>query len=110
MALDGLTARLFGVYGVSERLAPGLWPSAASLVGTPLTLGMTLVALGTAWFGAVCALAVRLEWGYWACLVLGAASLLYLGPGTVLGAVVLVSLVIPATRRWVQAGEAAHES
>ncbi len=100
MAWDGLHARLFGDF-LRLQGQIGWWAAIPRAVqAEPLALAWPLVALGAAWFGALSGLWLKLRWGYRATIVLALVSLLYLGPGTVLGLVILICLWAGRLRRW----------
>jgi hypothetical protein len=109
MALEGLYARLFGSFFLLAGFL-GLWGRVSTelqLGGIELTaqgLAWPLVVVGTMWSGALLALWLRLGWGYRACVILGIASLGYIGVGSLLAAGVLLLLRSIQVRQWTMAG------
>jgi hypothetical protein len=93
MAMDGLASRLFGEY-----LSPGeSWQSIAVAVGLdPSKFAWPLIALGTAWSGAVSGYWLKFSWGKWAVASLGALSFLFLGFRSLLAFLILAVLWISA--------------
>jgi hypothetical protein len=114
MTLNGLHILLYGQYLHLQSLL-SLWPRiqgafASSSTSTafrlePHDFGWPLLAVGTAWVGALIALWLRLGWGYRATVVVGVLSLFTLGYGTVLTLFVLICLWAPPTRRWLDVAE-----
>ncbi len=100
MTWQGLVARLTG--GVPFILrAPELWATLAASAGlSPSAFGWPLVIIGTSWWGATLGLWTRNKWGWPVVLVLALLSLLHAWEVTLLAAVVLVMLILPAVRRW----------
>jgi len=89
MTVDGLFGRLFGTF-LPFLGGPGWWQLLPRALGVdPLVLTWPLFVVGTAWFGALTGLWSGLGWSYRVALCLAIISLLYLGPGTVLGLVIL---------------------
>jgi hypothetical protein len=101
LSLSGLFIRVFGqALSLGGGLAWAGWlPAGAGI--TPQMVGWPLVVVGTAWFGALCGLWLRLGWAYRVSVGLGLVSLLYPGLGTALALGALICLWVPPTRRWV---------
>ncbi len=109
MTAEGLYARLFGIF-LSGRGLMSVWLLLPRWLGSNAndwTLPMVIV--GTMWMGGLAVLWLGLSWGPWAVSGLAAASLLFLGLGTLLGAAILICLVMPSTRRWAAALRLRHE-
>ncbi|HEY69456.1 MAG TPA: hypothetical protein G4O08_02610 [Anaerolineae bacterium] len=103
MAYEGLHLRLYGQTLSLFGAANGFWQVLATLNLEPQDAAWTSIVLGTAWAGIVCALLIRQGWSRRMGCILGSICLLFLGPGTVLGAVVLIFLNLPSTRSWLAA-------
>jgi len=89
MTVDGLFGRLFGTF-LPFLGGPGWWQLLPRALGIdPLVLTWPLFAVGTAWFGVLTGLWSGLGWSSRVALCLAIVSLLYLGPGTVLGLIIL---------------------
>ncbi|MGD8814769.1 MAG: hypothetical protein PVI78_09880 [Anaerolineales bacterium] len=100
MAFEGLHLRLFGAT-LSLFGAPSwFWRVLAALSLEPIDVAWPLIVLGTAWAGIVCALLIRQGWSHRMGWILGLICLLFLGPGTVLAAIVLIFINLPSTRSW----------
>jgi hypothetical protein len=69
------------------HLEPGAW-------------ALTVVTLGIVWWGAFGALWARVSWGHPAALIVAALSLVFPPLGTILSALVLLLLLLPASRAW----------
>ena len=93
MALDGLSARVLGVYLPELGGGAALAPALAGLGLDPLGLAWPLIVVGLGWWGGLAGLGLSLPWGRKTVLAVGLLSLLYLGPGTVLGALALAGLL-----------------
>jgi hypothetical protein len=106
MAFEGLHLRLYGqtlsIFGASNWF----WRALAALNLEPQDAAWSLIVLGTAWAGIVCALLIRQGWSRRMGWILGLICLLFLGPGTVLAAVVLIFINLPSTRTWLAAASA----
>jgi hypothetical protein len=102
MAIEGLHLRLFGE-ALSFLGAGGFFWSAFESMGIdPASTAWPLITIGTAWIGAVCCFLIRMGGIQRIMLIFGLISLLFLFPGTILGAIVLICLWIPATREWLE--------
>lgn len=109
MTLNGLYILIFGEYLHLQSLL-SLWPRIQGTLSSsstssifqlgPHDFGWPLLAVGTAWAGALSALWLRFNWGYRAAIVVGVLSLCTLGYGTVLALFVLICLWAPPTGRW----------
>jgi hypothetical protein len=106
MVFDGTRALVVGDYLTPSsgphagRLGP--WASLVRGVGIdPRSTSMKafFLAYGLAWLAAAACFAAGVRGAWWAMLILAAASLWYLVPGTVLGVSILVLLLLPAVRR-----------
>ncbi len=91
MTADGLHVRLYGEF---LRLFGSDLPT--SLVGvaglSPHQVGWPILVIGLTWFGALGGLWLGHRWGSQTCDGLALLSLLYLGPGTVVGLLILAGL------------------
>jgi hypothetical protein len=102
MAIEGLHLRLFGEALTLFGAAGFFWRVLDQLGAMLSQAAWPLITIGTAWIGAVCCTLIRLR-GIWRILlILALISLLFLIPGTVLGAIMLICLWIPATRAWLE--------
>jgi hypothetical protein len=100
MAWQGLVARLTGSVP-SLTGSPELWVSFVASTGfSPAAYDWPLVVLGTSWWGAALGLWTRNKWGWPVTVVLAALSLLHAWELTLMAAVVLALLLLPAVRRW----------
>ena len=106
MAFEGLHLRLFSRSLSLFGAADWFWRALAALNLKPLDMAWPLIVLGTAWAGIVCALLIRQGWSHRMGWVLGLICLLFLGPGTVLAAIVLIFINLPSTRSWLTAKDA----
>ena len=100
LAGNGLWARLAGSF-VEGGLAGTAWsaiPGALHLDAGAWAL--TVVTLGVLWWGALGALWTRVSWGRPATLLVALLSLAFPPLGTLLSALVLVLLALPASRAW----------
>lgn len=100
LALEGLYVRLFGqLPALSTHVE--LW---ASLLIRwkidPASLGWPLVVVGTTWWGSLAGVWIRHRWGWIFAMVLGAISLIFLGPSTLIAACLLAILLLPDVRAW----------
>jgi hypothetical protein len=113
-----IVATLLGAAVGSSLTANGLWARLAgafvegSWVGTtwsaiPAALhfehgawALTVMTLGIVWWGAFGAIWSRVSWGRPAALIVAALSLVFFPLGTILSALVLLLLLLPASRRW----------
>lgn len=92
LAVGGLWLRLFGIPLAGEGLL-GVWRWLPSELGLPIAgFGWPMIVVGTAWFGVLAGLWMRLGWSKRAALVLALASILHLGIGTLIGAISLACL------------------
>ena len=100
LAANGLWARLSGAFieggwvgtawsAIPDtlRLEPGAW-------------ALTVTTLGILWWGAFGALWSRVSWGRPAALIVAALSLVLFPVGTILSALVLLLLLLPASSAW----------
>jgi hypothetical protein len=117
MILHGLHLCLFrgywemgGVLGLWMR-APGtaIHPFPLTVQLNPQAVGWPLLAVGSAWLGALCAYLMRMTWASYSLIALAIASLLALGPGTILAMLALILLALPSTRHWLGAGGGSYE-
>lgn len=109
MIVEGLYARLFGIF-LSGRGLMSVWLLLPRwLASSPSDWALPMVIVGTMWMGGLAVFWLGLSWGPWAISGLAVASLLFLGPGTLLGAVILICLVTPSSRRWAAALRPQHE-
>jgi len=91
MAADGLHVRLYGEF--LRLFGSDLPTSLAESAGlAPQAVAWPLLVIGLTWFGALSSLWLGHKWGVQATIVLAVLSLLYVGPGTILGLVVLAGL------------------
>ncbi len=109
MTFEGLFIRLFGDYlpflsllgswiRINEALMNTSTPLGIRL--EPQTFAWPLIAVGLSWTGALSALWLKLEWGYKVTNFVAALSLLTIGYGSILAALVLVCLHVTPTRFW----------
>ena len=100
MAYDGLRQRLFGDYvRIDGRLGP--WAALVSQLGVdPQSLGFFFVMLGLTLVASSLGLLLGRPWGLNVGLVASTVSLLYLGFGTPVAFIALISLVLAPTRRY----------
>jgi hypothetical protein len=117
MVLHGLHLCIFrtywdvgGVLGLWMR-APGFetQPFPLTVQLQPQTVAWPMLSIGSAWLGALCANLMRMRWASYALMALAIASLLALGPGTVLAVLALILLNWPSTRYWLGEGGQPHE-
>jgi len=108
MAIEGLHLRLFAEAMTLFGAAGLFWRVLGSLGVAPLDAAWPLITIGTAWIGAVCCMLIRLGGIRRILLILGLISLLFLLPGTVLGAIILICLWIPTTRSWLEGAKGAQ--
>ncbi|NIM95274.1 MAG: hypothetical protein GTO18_16370 [Anaerolineales bacterium] len=103
MTLEGLYYRLFEAF----RDPDALWLNwAETLKLDPNRLAWLLIVIGTLWIGALCALWLRLGFGYWLSVILAVFSLGFAIGGTVLAFLAIIGLALPTTRRWVNYDDA----
>jgi hypothetical protein len=100
LVANGLWARLGGSF-VEGGLAGTAW----SAIPATLHLGagawaLTVVTLGVLWWGALGALWTRVSWGRPATVFVALLSLAFPPLGTILSALVLLLLFLPASRAW----------
>ena len=100
MAVEGLHLRLFGEPLLLFGAAGLFWRLLASVGVELLETAWPLITVGTVWIGAVCSVLIKLGGIRRIVLILGLVSMLFLFPGTLLGAIVLICLYLPATRAW----------
>jgi hypothetical protein len=103
MTFEGLHLRLYEQTLSLFGAVNGFWRVLAALNLEPQDAAWSLIVLGTAWAGIVCALLIRQGWSRRMGWILGSICLLFLGPGTVLAAVVLIFINLPSTRIWLAA-------
>ena len=106
MTFEGLHLRLYHQTLSFLGAANGFWRVLAALNLEPQDAAWSLLVLGTAWAGIVCALLIRQGWSRRMGWILASICLLFLGPGTVLGAVVLIFINLPSTKSWLAATNA----
>ena len=100
LALNGLWARLGGAF------IEGGWAGTAwSAIPNALRLdtgawSLTVMTLGILWWGAFGAIWTRVSWGRPAVILVAALSLVFFPLGTSLSALVLLLLLLPASRKW----------
>jgi hypothetical protein len=100
LAADGLWARLAGAF-VEGGWAGTAWsviPHALRV--EPGAWALTVVTLGIVWWGAFGAIWSRVSWGRPAALIVAGLSLAFFPLGTILSAIVLLLLLLPASRAW----------
>ena len=91
MTADGLHVRLYAEFLRPFGLdLPHFVSAAAGL--SPQQAAWPILAIGLTWFGALGGLWLGHRWGFQTAGVLALVSLLYLGPGTVLGLAALACL------------------
>ncbi len=104
MSLEGLHLRLFGEPLLFLGASMPFWRLLAFLGTEPLSAAWLLITVGTAWAGGVCGVLIRLGGIQRIVIILGLVSMLFLIPGTVLGAIVLLCLPVAAAQAWFSAG------
>jgi len=100
LAANGLWARLAGPF-VEGGLAGTAWsaiPGALRFESGAWSL--TVVTLGVLWWGALGAMWTRVSWGRPATLLVASLSIAFPPLGTILSALVLLLLSLPASRAW----------
>jgi len=103
MTWEGLFIRIFSDF----KEPTALWLQGSTKLGiNPMALAWPWIVLGISWIGALAGLWLKLAWGKGAVVIFGILSLLYLGIGTILAAVTLIGLSLPASRRWMTQGNA----
>ena len=96
MTLDGLWARVFGIYLFPDAL----WLRICS--GSKfecLGFAWPWIVVGTSWFGALAGLWIGASWGVRAARILALISFFYLWYGTLLSIFILIALSFPAIRQ-----------
>jgi hypothetical protein len=106
MAFEGLHLRLYGQTLSLFGAVDWFWRALAALNLEPQDAAWSLIVLGTAWAGIVCALLIRQGWSRRMGWILASICLLFLGPGTVLGAIALIFINLPSTTSWLAATNA----
>ena len=105
MVFDGTHALTRGDYvtptagDYAGQLGP--WAIVVAAVGIePRSTFMKwlFVVYGLAWFAVIIAFVLGLSWGWWAMVAMAVGSLWYLVPGTVISALTLIMLMLPAIR------------
>jgi len=100
LAANGLWARLSGAF-VEGGWAGTMWSAIPeALRFDPGAWALTVVTLGFVWWGALGALWSRVSWGHPAALMVAVLSLAFFPLGTILSAIVLLLLLLPASRAW----------
>jgi hypothetical protein len=100
MAWQGLVARLTGHVPFAFG-RPELWATLAVARRLDLAaFGWPMVIVGTSWWGAILGLWIRNKWGWPVTLIVALLSLLHAWEVTLMAAVVLVLLFLPAVRQW----------
>jgi hypothetical protein len=100
LAANGLWARLSGAY-IEGGWAGTAWsaiPGALRLDAGAWAL--TVMTLGILWWGAFGAVWSRVSWGRPAAIITAVLSLPFFPLGTILSALVLLLLLLPASRAW----------
>lgn len=106
LALNGLHARVFGdfLWGSPlawvSRLIPAFTAGHLDPRLDPYRLGFSLVAVGTAWSGALAALWFKYAWSQRAVIGLAAVSSLYGGIESLIALLILALSLLPSTQRW----------
>ena len=100
LALNGLLARLSGSFLESGWLGTAWTAIPAALRIEPSVWALTVVTLGVLWWGALGALWARSSWGQPAAIGVACLTMTFFPIGTVVSAVVLVLLLLPASRAW----------
>jgi hypothetical protein len=100
LALNGLLARLSGSF-----LEGGWLGTAWTVLPTALRIeagawALTVVTLGVLWWGALGALWAHSSWGRPAAIGVACLTMVFFPIGTAVSAVVLVLLLLPASRAW----------
>lgn len=93
MALDGLSARVLGAYLPEPGGGAALARAFEGLGIDAGALAWPLIVVGLGWWGGLAGLRLSLPWGRKTVIAAGLLSLLYIGPGTVLGGLALAGLL-----------------
>ena len=100
LAANGLWARLSGAF-VEGGWIGTAWSAIPSALDFDLgAWALTVTTLGIMWWGAFSAIWSRVSWGRPAALMVAVLSLVFFPVGTILSALVLLLLLLPASRRW----------
>ncbi|MCI0364328.1 MAG: hypothetical protein L0Y44_16690 [Phycisphaerales bacterium] len=106
MAFDGTRALTIGDYITPKSGAYagqlGRWSKIVESVGiAPRSTLMKsiFVVYGFAWLAIIVCFIFRFEWAWWAMLIAASGSLWFVPIGTLLGAIQIVLLLLPAVRR-----------
>jgi hypothetical protein len=100
LAANGLWARLAGSF-IEGGIAGMAWSAIpAALHIETGSWALSVVTLGVLWWGALGALWTRVSWGRPATVLVAVLSLAFPPLGTILSALVLVLLLLPASRAW----------
>lgn len=100
LAINGLWARLAGAFLEGGWLGT-TWsaiPNALRL--DPAAWALTVMTLGVLWWGALGALWTRVSWGRPAALIMAVLSLPFLPTISLLSALALLLLLLPASTAW----------
>jgi len=96
LTTEGVHARFTGAFLTQS----GLWQTAAGAVGLgPLELYWPLTWLGLTWIGVLLAVWTGSSWRFSAVRAAAVLSLAFLGWGTLLAALILITAHLPSTRR-----------
>jgi hypothetical protein len=100
LAANGLWARLGGVF-VEGGWAGTTWSAIPEALRFDSgAWALTVVTLGIVWWGAFGAIWSRVSWGHPAALIVAVLSLAFFPLGTILSVIVLLLLLLPASRAW----------
>ncbi len=100
LAANGLWARLTGAF-VEGGWAGTAWSAIPDVLSfEPGAWALTVATIGILWWGAFGALWSRVSWGRPAVVVVAVLSLSFPPLGTILSALVLALLLVPASRSW----------
>jgi hypothetical protein len=100
LAANGLLARLGGAF-VEGGWAGTAWSAIPNALHFDLgAWALTVTTLGIVWWGAFGAIWSRVSWGRPTALIVAVLSLAFFPLGTILSAIVLLLLLLPASRAW----------
>ncbi len=100
LALNGLLARLSGSFLEGGWLGTAWTAIPAALRIEPGAWALTVLTLGVLWWGALGALWARSSWGRPAAIGIACLTMAFFPIGTALSVVVLLLLLLPASRAW----------
>ena len=100
LGLNGLLARLSGSFLEGGWLGTAWTVLPAALRIEAGAWALTVVTLGMLWWGALGAVWARNSWGRPAAIGIACVTLIFFPTGTAVSAVVLVLLLLPASRAW----------